>query len=177
MYITHSPKRITIKGYKRNDCTVNAIGNALGLSYDLARKVLQVGQYRNGEFSFYKRSPRTKQEFTRQSHVQMICEALSVKTQNFERNNSKKRVTLEQFAKENNESTYIALVDRHLVAVIDGKVVDAWDSRKRKMIAAYEVDIKKAHSVIYGLARFYKMASYEHFIKEHKKEILSQVAA
>ena len=32
MYIKHSPARITIKGYKRDDCTINAIGTALGIS-------------------------------------------------------------------------------------------------------------------------------------------------
>lgn len=177
MYITHTPDRVAVKGYKRDDCTVIAIGNSLGLSYDLSRKILQTGNYRNGTFTFRKRSPRTKNEFILQRHVQMICEALSVQTTKFETSNMKKRTSLGEFAKENNKGTYIALVDSHLSTVIDGKVIDAWDSRERKMIAAYKVDIDKAHEVIYELAKHYRMTSDKHFIKKHKQEILSQAVA
>lgn len=172
MYITHSPKRITLKGYKRDDCTINAIGNSLGLSYDLSRKILQVGISINNRFSFFVRSPRTKIEFTEQSNVEMICKSLSVKVERFETSNHKKRTSLAEFAQENNEGIYIALVDSHLVSVIDGKIVDTWDSRDRKMLFSYKIDVTKAHDKIYELAKFYKMTSNEHFIKEHKRKIL-----
>lgn len=182
MCIKHSPVRVNVRGYKRDDCTVIAIGNSLGLSYDLSRKILQTGSYRDGVFSFRKKQPRTKNEFIRQSIVEMICEALSVETLRFERSNAKKRTSLGEFAKDNDKGIYIALVDSHLATVIDGKVVDTWDSRKRKMIAAYKVDVEKAHKVIYELAKFYRMTSNEHFIKEHtikimNKQIMAQVAA
>ena len=52
MFIKQSPERITLKGYKRDDCTINAIGNAAGLSYDLARKVLQTAIFHRNVASF-----------------------------------------------------------------------------------------------------------------------------
>lgn len=176
MYITHTPKRITLKGYKTDDCTIIAIGNALGLSYDLARKVLQVGSYRNRVFSFRKRNPMTKDEFIRQNHIEMICRALSVRSERFEINNRKKRTTLEEFAKENKKGVYIVLVDRHLVSVMNGKIVDTWNSTKRKVISAYEIDTERAHKMIYDLAVFYRMTSNEHFVKGHKRNIIAQAA-
>lgn len=68
MFIKTTPERITIKGYKGSDCTCVALGNSLGLSYDLARKILQNGRYYNNEFHFVKDNPITKSKFT-QKHM------------------------------------------------------------------------------------------------------------
>lgn len=57
MYITQTPERVYVKGYKRDDCTVIAIGNALGISYDLARKALQIGVCNSEGFTFRKSNP------------------------------------------------------------------------------------------------------------------------
>lgn len=174
MYITQTPERVHVKGYKRDDCTVIAIGNALGISYDLARKILQVGVYSSEGFTFRKRNPLRKDQFIRINHVKDICQSLSVRRVLFQRFDESKRISLGEFAKSRNEGVYLALVDHHLAAVIDGKVVDAWDSRKRKMIAAYKIDIETAHERIYELAKFYRMANDKHFIKKSESELLNK---
>lgn len=174
MFINNSPKKIKVQGYKRDDCTVRAIGNALGLSYDLSRKILQVGCYYNEQFSFLKKGPLTKLEFTSQPHVEKICGALSAKTIQFERSGAKPRTKLRDFAKDYNKGIYIVLVDRHLTVVMDGNVVDSWDCNDRNVVAAYRIDLKKSYDTIRDLAKFYKMHSTEHYVKGNKKKILDK---
>ena len=41
-----------------------------------------------------------------------------------------KRPTVESFAKDNPKGTYIANVANHVVAIVDGKYYDTWDSGK-----------------------------------------------
>lgn len=38
--------------------------------------------------------------------------------------------TVEDFARDHQQGTYILAIDGHVVAVIDGKIVDSWDSRE-----------------------------------------------
>lgn len=184
MYIKHSPERITIKGYKKDDCTVNAIGSAIGLSYDLSRKILQTAVYYNGKFTFVKSKPRTKDSFTRRGHVKRVCEALSVDNHIYitdselrERMKSKqhshvKGVKLRDFARSNNEGIYIVLVRGHLAAVINGKIVDTWDSGGREVEIAYKIDVDHARRTIADLAKFYRMDCDKHIKKDHVSKIL-----
>lgn len=183
MYINHSPKRITIKGYKRDDCTVNAIGSALGLSYDLARKILQTGKYYNGEFTFAKSKPRTKLQFTERNHVKRICAALSVDSnvyisdEQLSKLNGRaprrtKNNTLAKFAEDNPNGIFIVLVKGHLTTVIDGKIIDRWDSSQKVVEIVYRIDVNKARNTIAELASFYRMDSQEHILRNHVKSIM-----
>lgn len=183
MYIKHSPERIKIKGYKRDDCTVNAIGTALGISYDLSRKILQTGICDSEEFKFLKRNPRTKNEFIKRQHVKKICAKLSVDrnvyisdaelnriyqtTENDNHDSKFKNNTLAKFAECNPDGIFIVLVKNHLTAVINGKIVDTWDSSKRAVEVAYRVDVEKARDVIADLAKFYRMNSKKHINDTH----------
>ena len=188
MYIKHSPERITIKGYKRDDCTINAIGTALGLSYDLSRKILQTGVYYNGQFSFIKSNPRTKDAFTQRHHVKRICEALSIDRNVYisdeelreRKARSSYRYTkdnsLKRFADSNPEGVFIVLVHCHLVAIIDGKIIDTWDSSKRAVEVAYRVDVDQARKTIAELAKYYQMSSDEHILEEHIESILNKAS-
>lgn len=186
MYIKYSPARITIKGYKRNNCTINAIGTALGISYDLARKILQTGVYYNGEFTFVKSNPRTKMAFTKRSHVKRICEALSLDrnvyiTDEELRQRRMKGIrknpddnSLKRFAECNPEGIFIVLVRSHLVAVINGKIIDTWDSSDRAVEIAYRIDVNEARETIAELAKFYRMNSKEHLLDNHIEKILNK---
>ena len=185
MYIKHSPERITIKGYKKDDCTINAIGTALGISYDLARKILQTGVYYNGEFTFVKSNPRTKEAFSQRHHVKRICEALSLdrnvyisdkelmqRKKGIYKNNNDN--SLKKFAECNPEGIFIVLVHSHLVTVINGKIIDTWDSSKSVVEIAYRIDVNKARETIYDLAKFYRMNSEEHMLEKHVESILNK---
>jgi hypothetical protein len=174
MYINNSPERITIKGYKRDDCTVNAIGNAIGVSYDLARKILQVGIYYQGKFKFAKSKPRTKLQFTLKTHVKRICKALSTDEIIYAKYNPRTNrpimtKTLAEVASENSKGIYIAIVKGHLATIINGKIIDTWDSSKSKVEVIYKVDVNQARNTIKDLAKFYRMDSDRHIIKNHTK--------
>lgn len=184
MYIKHSPKKISIKGYKKDDCTINSIGTALGVSYDLSRKILQTGYYYEGQFSFAKNEYLPKKYFMQRPHVKRICEALSVnKTiymsdeevmnkEEFRRKNSKNKreYLVRDFAKENKEGIFIVLATKHLVTIIDGKILDTWDSGEKEVEVVYEVNLEKARETIKALAKYYKMDSSKH-IFEHNETI------
>lgn len=176
MYIKHSPERITIKGYKRDDCTINAIGTALGISYDLARKILQTGIYYNGEFTFAKSNPRTKEAFMQRHHVKRICEALSIDRNVYISDEELSDNSLKRFAECNPEGIFIVLVRSHLVAVINGKIIDTWDSSGRAVEIAYRIDMNEARETIAELAKFYRMNSEEHLLDNHIEKILNKSA-
>ncbi|HHT96497.1 MAG TPA: hypothetical protein GXZ90_01210 [Clostridiales bacterium] len=183
MYIKHSPARITIKGYRHDDCTINAIGTALGLSYDLSRKILQTGIYYNGEFTFVKSKPRTKKQFTQKYHVKRMCNALSIDKYVYisddliikhkqKKSYPKTNFTLAKFAEDNQVGIFLILTRNHLASVIDGKIVDTWNSSSKTIEIAYKVDIEHSREVIKELAKYYKMNSSNHILSEHTKNIL-----
>lgn len=190
-YIKSAPHRVSIKGYKGNDCTINAIGNTLGISYDLARKLLQTGNFEDGKFSFRMKSPRTKNEFAERDNVKNILRAISTdycvyisdkeiqkKIQNKKRITSDLKKTggrsVNKFAESNPKGTFILLTFGHLTAVVDGVLVDTWNCGDYAVEVAYRINAPKARKVIKGLASFYRMDSEEHFVKNHKKTLLSK---
>lgn len=187
MFINHSPERITVKGYKRNDCTMNAIGSAVGISYDLARKVLQTAIFSpRKEMSFVKSKPRTKAQFTGRGHVKRLAQALSVdkieyiSDMDILAHYKKPKAgapTLKEFANEYNKGIYLVLVKAHLVTVIDGAIVDTWYSGERIVEVAFEIEPKKAQKTIAEIAKFYRMDSDQHILKDHHKAILKKKAA
>lgn len=185
-YVKMQPERISIKGYKRNDCTINALGNALGLSYDLARKVLQTVRFdKYDNLTFRKNEPRTKTQFSSRNHVKNVVSGLSVNKEEYikdidilEHYHGKgvKSITLGEFAKFHKKGVYVVLVKSHLTTVIDGVIIDTWDSSKRIVEVACEMDINKAQKAILNVAKFYKMDSNKH-IKKQKRVSMQKKAA
>ena len=49
-----------------------------------------------------------------------------------------KRPTVDSFAKDHPTGTYIAKVAHHVVAIVDGKYYDTWDSGQKSMYGYYE---------------------------------------
>lgn len=185
-YVKMQPERISIKGYKRNDCTINALGNALGLSYDLARKVLQTVHFdKHNNLTFRKNEPRTKTQFSSRMHVKNVIVGLSVDKKEYIKDidilghysgKAVKSITLGEFAKSHQKGVYIVLVKSHLTTVIDGVIIDTWDSSKRVVEVACEMDINKAQKAISSVAKFYKMDSNKH-IKKQKRLVIKRRAA
>lgn len=173
MYIKHMPEKVTVKGYKYDDCTVIAIGNALGISYDLSRKILQtVGVLVDGKLTFRKQAPRRKDEFTLENRVNAICSSLCKSKKKFPRDSKENRVKLKEFAEKNKKGLYIALVDGHLAVVVNGEIVDTWDSGERKIICSYKIDVSEAHSKISNLSKFYKMNNKRHIFAKTNKCVI-----
>lgn len=168
MFIRHTPPKVNIKGYKREDCTVIALGNGLGISYDLARKILQTVEY--DDFSerlpFRKKSPFKKNQFSIEYHVNGVCERLSCEYEDLRRNRSEPKFTLEEFAKNTPTGRYIVLVTGHLTTVIDGVIYDTWDCGSRKVQCIYTIDLNYSKEKIKELAKFYKMNNEKH-TKDH----------
>lgn len=178
VFIKRAPVRVAIKGYKGEDCTCNAIGNALNISYDLARKILQTGEFeRDKGFAFYKRNPLKKAELMRVSHVKNICEALTVNSISFKEGafascqstesqvSTGGEITLSEFAMSHPKGTYIVLVKGHLACVKNGAILDTWDSSDQVVNTAYEVDLKHAVKTIKDLAKHYRLLNKKHIQK------------
>lgn len=49
------------------------------------------------------------------------------------------RPTIDSFAKEHPTGTYVCTVARHVVAVVDGRYYDTWDSGYKSMYGYYEL--------------------------------------
>lgn len=179
MIVNCEPKRINIKGYNKDDCSINALGSALGISYDLARKVLQTSVYmEKGKISFFKKNPRTKSKFSSKGNIIQVLESISEdraifiskeqKLEELNRTGSPHHLGTEdnnvnKFAQSNPNGVFILLVNKHLLTVIDGKIIDTWDSSKLAVEVAYRIDRKKARKTIADLAKFYKMNNEEHY--------------
>lgn len=50
-----------------------------------------------------------------------------------------KRPTVDSFAKDHKEGRYIVSVAHHVVAVVDGKYYDTWDSGEKSLYGFYEL--------------------------------------
>lgn len=162
MFVRRIPNKVKIAGAKRDDCTIIALGNALNISYDLARKVLQtfvVKDPKTKEVLFKKNNPLTKKEYILMGHVESICAAVSVDNETFGIRNPMK---LKEFAQAYSEGSYLALVQGHLSVVENGNIIDAWDSGERMMVRCYKIDRAKALETIKVISDYYKMSKEEH---------------
>lgn len=160
-FIRETPSRVKIKGYKKNSCTMIALGNALGISYDLSKKVFQsfiMKSIFGDSILFSKDKLLTKQEFTKQSHVERVCQALSGEVYYPE-----KFITLREYAEENNEGLCLALVRGHLAVVNNGQIIDTWDSSDRTIVSIYKINRNKALNLIKPIAEHYGLLDSNHF--------------
>lgn len=175
MFIKKAPKRVGVKGYKTKGCTCNALGNALGLSYDLSMKILQSGDYSNNRFTFKRSQPRTRAQMIKTSNVKNICESLSVDIEDHYINSDGTPdipMKLSEFAQAHPKGIYLVLMVDHIATVMYGKIIDTWDSSSHIVRTSYKVDTRLSRSVIRDLAKFYKLNNDEHIIKGHVDKIL-----
>lgn len=114
------------KGLKVNDCMVRAISTALNKDYletrrDLNRatKELGYGHYSDHDFIFDYLA----------SYNRLIFKATPGQT----------RTKLADFAKEHPNGTYVVSVRKHVVAVVDGFILDSWDSCYLTVYTAWKI--------------------------------------
>lgn len=169
MLLINEPERIKVKGYKSNDCTVNAIGNVLGVSYDLSLKALQTVRPERGNdvLDFSVSYKRTKSDFTERAFFIKFLSALSEEYKSLRA----KKMTIEKFAEEYNKGDYVVVTESHAVTIIDGIIIDAWDSRKEVATIYFKIDVASSRRKLKSLSKHYKLDSDEHFVKFRKNKI------
>lgn len=156
MIITE-PKRVNIKGYKDDDCVINALGNALDISYDLARRILMngVGIPNQNRIGISSRN-KTKEELSDDITIIPILRVIS-----------EHRVHLGYFVQTPRDvcelpGVYIGATDGHLLSVKDGRVHDTYDSRSERLEYLYKIDYRKGRDVAIKFIEHFNMKKEEH---------------
>ncbi len=121
-YYNRHPKGLIVE-----DCVVRAISTAFNAGYvetrrDLNRikKALGFNSYKDHNFLY---------EYLKE-YKRLIFKAEC----------GKKRLKLDGFAKEHPKGTYIVAVRKHVVAVIDGTILDTWDSSYLTVYTAWKIE-------------------------------------
>lgn len=151
------PKRVNVKGYKYDDCAIVALGNALNISYDLARKILMngVGIPNQNRIGISSRN-KSKGELTDDITIIPILQVIS---------ESKVRLssTLKTPADVRElPGVYICATDGHLLSVSEGKVLDTYDSSNETIEYIYKIDYTHGRIIAKDFANHFKMAIDEH---------------
>lgn len=114
------------KGLKVKDCMVRAISTAFDKDYletrrDLNRatKELGYGHYSDHNFIF---------DYLK-NYDRLLFKAQA----------GKPRVKLAEFAKEYSKGTFIVSLRKHVVAVVDGYILDSWDSCYLTVYTAWRI--------------------------------------
>ncbi len=135
------------KGLKVGDCVVRAISTVFNAGYmetrrDLNRikKALGFNSYKDHDFLY---------EYLK-DYERLIFKAVK----------GQKRLKLVGFAKEYQTGTYVVAIRKHVVAVVDGVILDTWDSSYLTVYTAWKIepaislkdlgidDIRKVESVL-----------------------------
>lgn len=127
-YVYYQPNKKDIKD-QVGDCQVRALSKALNLSwveaFDLTIPLcreLQTYTIFDGCLEKTKESMRK----------------LGFDYHGISNKRGSKRPTVDEFTKDHPNGTYICKVANHVVAVVDGKYYDTWDSGWRSMYGYYE---------------------------------------
>lgn len=115
------------KGLRVEDCVVRAVSTAFNAGYmetrrDLNRikKALGFNSYKDHDFLY---------EYLK-DYERLIFKAVR----------GQKRLKLDCFAKEHPTGTYIVAVRKHVVAVVDGVILDTWDSSYLTVYTAWKIE-------------------------------------
>lgn len=111
------------------DCTIRALSKALGVSwaeaFDLMMPLCREAQLTN----LFNAPSYMRKDFFKPLGLEW--HGLSSKA-------GTNRPTVEEFAKDHPDGTYICSVAHHVVAVVDGKYYDTWDSGYKSLYGYYE---------------------------------------
>lgn len=160
MYIQRYAIAINNKDrYAHNDCTINALSGALGVKYDLAKKILQqVVPLPHGTGQFLVRSnPRTIDEFSLASNYHAIVGLFANEVVNppipavvgltqdpgENQEGARQRViaykkNFADFVKEA-EGTHILVSNGHTALAHEGHLIDGWDSSDEELLSSYRI--------------------------------------
>lgn len=98
-------------GKNVGDCTVRAISTALGQDWDTTYWGLCIEGYIQADM------PSSNQVWGRY-----------LKKYGFRRHSPSDDVTVLEFAETHSRGTYLLALDRHVVAVVEGEIIDTWNS-------------------------------------------------
>jgi hypothetical protein len=122
VYYNRHPKGLLVE-----DCVVRAVSTAFNAGYvetrrDLNRikKALGFNSYKDHDFLY---------EYLK-DYERLIFKAVR----------GQKRLKLDGFAKSYPKGTYIVAVRKHVVAVIDGVILDTWDSSYLTVYTAWKIE-------------------------------------
>lgn len=113
------------KNTKANDCTIRAYCAAEGLSWDEAYDIASQA----GKDNAYMPNDKSTVE-------KIITEKFGYEVCKLEK--GEKKLTVSEFAIKYNVGTYLVMVARHLVAVVDGQYYDSWDCGDKKVSKYFE---------------------------------------
>jgi len=129
-FVYYQPNEKDLKD-KVGDCQIRALCKALGLSwvqaFDLTIPICRELQ----TYTIFDCDP----EKTRSA-----MEKLGFIYTGISNAKGTKRPTIQQFAASHPTGTYIVKVSRHVVAVVDGKFYDTWDSGSKSMYGYYTLE-------------------------------------
>ena len=125
----YQPNKMDLKD-KVGDCQIRAISKALNITwleaFDLVMPICREQQVMD---IFSCDLQKTKEAMAR-----IGFEYVGVSNKK-----GTKRPTIDEFAKEHKEGTYIVVVAHHVVAVVDGGYYDTWDSGRCCMYGYYRL--------------------------------------
>lgn len=116
--------------YEKNDCTVRAVSNSMGLPYETAHNILrQYAGRRKGKgipFFLFIKKEQVKNMFLKEhniSYFEVPTDRLS---------------TINRFCQERKQGTYLILVKGHITVVRDGVVLDL-GAKNWRILTAWRV--------------------------------------
>lgn len=128
-YVYYQPNKKDLKD-KVGDCQIRALAKVLDKSwvevFDLITPICREQQVMD---IFSCDLNKTKEAMAR----------LGFKYTGVSNKKGSKRPTVDTFAKEHKTGKYIASVAHHVVAVVDGRYFDTWDSGWKSMYGYYEL--------------------------------------
>ena len=128
-YIYYQPNALDVKD-KYGDCTVRALSKALNCTWAEAYKAMIPICLREQVTNIF--------DVPSQKRADLLAE-LGFTYTGISTKKGKKRPTVDSFAKEHKTGTYIVNVAHHVVAVVDGKYYDTWDSGCKSLYGYYEL--------------------------------------
>lgn len=134
-YVYYQPNKKDIED-KYGDCTVRALSKALGVTWLEAFDAM-IPLCREEQVSNIFNAPIKVK-------VRMI-EKLGFKYHGISNKRGSTRPTVEEFARAHANGTFMVSVANHVVAVVDGKYYDTWNSGRCCLYGYYEKENNNEH--------------------------------
>ena len=133
-YVYYQPNSKDIKD-EYGDCTIRALSKTLGVTwleaFDMTIPILRENQVVN----IFGAPVEVRNKF---------LQALGFTYTGVSAKRGSTRPTVDSFAKEHPHGTFILKVAHHVVACVDGKYYDTWDSGYKSLYGYYEKEVSKA---------------------------------
>lgn len=125
----YQPNKLDLKD-EYGDCTIRALSKALNVTWlEAFNKTIPLCQEYQlmPNYMFFARSAKE------------TAKALGLEHHSISTKKGTKRPTVDSFAKDHPTGRFICKVAHHVVAVVDGKYYDTWDSGYKSLYGYFEV--------------------------------------